>query len=102
MNSTMSNKNAALRWNQRAVGGQRSHAEPGSKKYFQDIADYRYGYETPFIPKFLLENLKRKKVLEIGVGNGIDAINIAQAGGIYSGIDITRKAYQFNARKLRN
>lgn len=84
-----SNENAARRWNTRAVGGQRSNVKPGSPDYFEQIKKYRYGYETPFIPRLLCHCEPEQKVLEIGVGNGIDAVEFASRGAEYFGIDIT-------------
>lgn len=88
--NNMSNKNAAKRWNEWAVGSQRSNSPKGSKEYFDDIKRYRYGYETPFIPRLLCNNVENKSVLEIGVGNGIDGVSMAENGALYSGIDITK------------
>ena len=84
----ISNKNAKKRWNDWAVGSQRSNAPKGSKEYFYDIEQYRYGYETPFIPKLLCSNVNHKSVLEIGVGNGIDAVTLSKNGAEYSGIKV--------------
>ena len=89
MDSNTSNLHAKIRWNRAAVGSQRSNADKGTKKYFEDIKTYRYGYETPFIPRLLLQHVNNKEVLEIGVGNGIDAVEIANNGGKYTGLDIT-------------
>ena len=84
-----SNVNAAKRWNKSAVGSQRSQSPKGTLKYFQEIENYRYGYETPFIPSLLCDNVKGKKILEIGVGNGIDAKTLIKNGASYTGLDIT-------------
>jgi len=80
---TTSNTNASRRWNTKAVGGQRSHFPPGSPEYFQQIREYRYGYETLFIPSPLLTCDEGEKVLEIGVVNGIDVVELANNGAEY-------------------
>ena len=86
-----SNVQARKTWEQKAVGSQRSAAHKGSRQYFEDIRNYRYGYETPFIPRvFGFKQLSGKSVLEIGVGNGIDAIEMVRHGAVYSGLDITQ------------
>lgn len=85
-----SNERATKRWDTYAVGAQRSNADSGTKKYFQDIRNYRYGYETPFIPKLLMKDVKDKSVLEIGVGNGIDACELISRGAAYTGLDICK------------
>ena len=85
-----SNKAARGTWEKRAVGGHRSQSDKFSQDYFSEITKYRYCYETPFIPKvFNFHNLNGKKVLEVGVGHGIDAVSMIDHGATYSGIDIT-------------
>ena len=86
-----SNEAARLTWNAKAVGAQRADAPRGSKEYFEQIRAYRYGYETPWIPRiFRFAELRGKRVLEIGVGNGIDGVEMAKSGVEYHGVDITR------------
>ena len=85
-----SNDQARKTWELKAVGCQRSMAPKGSAQYFSDIREYRYGYETPFIPReFEFSQMAGKQVLEIGVGNGIDAVEMARCGACYTGLDIT-------------
>ncbi len=98
----ISNQNAKKRWNDWAVGSQRSSSIKGSKEYFEDIKQYRYGYETPFIPRLLCLNVNNKEVLEIGVGNGIDGITLVENGAKYSGIDITENHIQLTKQNFTN
>jgi len=98
----ISNENAKKRWNDWAVGSQRSKSLKGSVDYYEDIKQYRYGYETPFIPKLLCSDVNSKKVLEIGVGNGIDAITLVENGAKYSGIDITENHIQLAKQNFLN
>ena len=85
-----SNRRARATWENKAVGSHRSSASKGSFEYFRQIRNYRYGYETPFISEvFEFDGLKGKQVLEIGVGNGIDAVEMMVNGATYTGIDIT-------------
>jgi 2-polyprenyl-3-methyl-5-hydroxy-6-metoxy-1,4-benzoquinol methylase len=86
-----SNRQARSTWERRAVAEHRSRAPKGTAQYFEQIRAYRYGYETPFIPEFFgFSGLKGKRVLEIGVGNGIDAVEMLRHGAIYTGIDVTQ------------
>lgn len=81
------------------MGSQRAVAAAGTREYFEQIRAYRYGYETPFIPGFFdFAGLAGKKVLEIGVGNGIDAVEMMCNGAIYSGIDITQNHLKLTRR----
>ena len=97
-----SNAAAKATWNAIAVGSQRAEgAAAGSEEYFQRIRKYRYEYETPFIPAWIRDaNLSERNVLEIGVGNGIDAVDIIRNGARYHGIDITRNHLVLTARNL--
>jgi len=93
------NSAAQRTWNATPVGSQRSIAEPGTLQYFQDLRAYRYGYETPFIPRFFrFGDMAGKSVLEVGVGNGIDAAEIAEAGARYTGIDVTARHLELTRR----
>lgn len=94
-----SNRRARHTWENKAVGSQRATSPAGSLGYFEEIRSYRYGYETPFIPRFFrFAELANKRVLEIGVGNGIDALEMMRGGAIYSGIDITRNHLDLTRR----
>lgn len=96
-----SDRHARIRWENRAVGFQRAGGAPkGSVEYFENIRAYRYGYETPFIPRLLTRDLWNKRVLEIGVGTGIDASEIVRNGGIYTGLDITGNHIEPTRRNL--
>jgi SAM-dependent methyltransferase len=85
-------------WSRVPVGSQRSPAPAGSAQYFADLRAYRYGYETPFIPHFFgFERMAGRRVLEIGVGNGIDAVEMARCGAIYTGVDVTPRHLELTA-----
>jgi SAM-dependent methyltransferase len=87
----VSNEAARNTWEARAVGEQRATAPKGTPEYFKQIRSYRYGYETPWISRlFEFEKLSGKSVLEVGVGHGIDGVEMALCGAKYHGIDITR------------
>jgi SAM-dependent methyltransferase len=80
------------------VGSQCSSAPAGSAQYFADLRAYRYGYETPFIPRvFAFEHMAGCRVLEIGIGNGIDAVEMARNGAIYTGVDVTPRHLELTA-----
>ena len=50
-------------WSRVPVGSSRSRAAPGSAQYFSDLRDYRYSYETPFIPRmFGFERMARRSL----------------------------------------
>lgn len=89
--AAQSNDAARNTWERLAVGELRASAPKGTPEYFAQLRAYRYGYETPFIPRaFEFARLRGKRVLEIGVGNGVDGVEMASAGAIYTGVDITQ------------
>jgi SAM-dependent methyltransferase len=93
-----SNDPAVRLWTRVPVGSSRSRAAEGSAQYFADLRTYRYGYETPFIPRlFGFERMTGCRVLEIGVGNGIDAVEMARKGAIYTGVDVTPRHLELTA-----
>lgn len=86
-----SNLKARSTWERKAVGSHRAEgAESGTPEYYASIRAYRYGYETPFIPDFFdFAGMTGQRVLEVGIGNGIDAVEMMRNGAHYTGIDIT-------------
>jgi len=94
-----SNQQARATWESKAVGSHRAKAPAGTAAYYEQIRAYRYGYETPFIPEFFgFSGLAGKRVLEVGVGNGIDAVEMMRHGALYTGIDITRNHLDLTRR----
>jgi 2-polyprenyl-3-methyl-5-hydroxy-6-metoxy-1,4-benzoquinol methylase len=90
--AAQSNQAAQTTWNEQPVGSQRSKSPVGTPEFFREVRAYRYGYETPWIPDvFRFAELRDKRVLEIGVGLGIDASEMIRSGAIYTGLDVTRR-----------
>ena len=99
----LSNEAAKRTWGGKPVGAQRTKSPPGSPAYFDEIREYRYGYETPFIPElFRFAEMGAKRVLEIGVGQGIDAVEMAKHGAVYHGLDITKEHLELTRQNLTN
>lgn len=87
-----SNARSRATWEKKPVGSQRARAVEGSAEYFEQIRQYRYGYESPWLLEtFAFSTLRDKRVLEIGVGLGIDACELIRAGARYTGVDITAR-----------
>jgi len=103
MDALLSNARARGTWEAKAVGQQRAVSSKGSAGYFEEIRAYRYGYETPFIPRlFQFEKMNGKSVLEIGVGNGIDAVEMARHGAKYTGLDVTANHLELTRQNFRH
>jgi len=67
--------------------------------FFKRYDDYRYTTESHILSNLDRIDLRNKKVLEIGLGQGADAEQIARRGGLYSGVDLTDEAV--NRTKMR-
>ena len=84
MDKNKSNISAIKTRSKYPVGGHRSLAPIGTEEYYLKLKNHRYNYETPFIlDTFHFKDLGNKEVLEIGVGNGIDAVEMMRNGAIY-------------------
>jgi SAM-dependent methyltransferase len=100
--SNASNESARATWDERPVGSQRSRAARGSREFFAEVTNYRYGYETPWIASvFGFSEMTDKRVLEIGVGLGIDACEMVRNGARYTGLDITAAHLELAGSNLR-
>lgn len=76
-------------WNANPCQSDLSHAEERIR-YFQEIADKRYGgreWHVPTVAKF--DAYRGKDVLEIGCGIATDGLQFAKNGANYVGVDLT-------------
>lgn len=62
--------------------------------FFARYDNYRYAKEQHILANLDRIDLKDKKILEIGLGQGADSEQIARRGGIFSGVDLTREAVE--------
>jgi len=60
--------------------------------YFINYDRFKYSYEPHILDEIKKIDFRGKRVLEIGVGQGAEAQKIIEAGGIYSGIDLTEES----------
>ncbi|MGB9680636.1 MAG: class I SAM-dependent methyltransferase [Minisyncoccia bacterium] len=92
---------AIEQWTKHPIGAHVAKHSEGSKEFFNEIADFRYKIECPWLrPTFKFEQYKDKRVLEVGVGDGIDHLELAKAGAILTGIDITPKSIELTKQNL--
>lgn len=75
-------------WNNNPVGNNFVKYE-NSKEFFIKYDEFRYKTEGHIIDELDSLNLKNKKVLEIGLGQGSDSQKLIERGAIYYGIDLT-------------
>jgi 2-polyprenyl-3-methyl-5-hydroxy-6-metoxy-1,4-benzoquinol methylase len=77
----------------------RAYFEEIDRRFFQSAAEFMPPARTPFDAVIDFPGLKRKDVLEIGVGSGTHAQLLATAAGSFTGIDLTEHA--ISATKAR-
>lgn len=88
-------RGAQKQWNARACG-----ELPGDKQsvaYFDAVARDRYEQQPWMHEYFRYERFAGKHVLEIGIGQGTDMMQFAQAGAICHGVDITENHLKLTA-----
>lgn len=88
--------NAQKQWNARACG-----ELPGDKQslnYFDAVACDRYAQQPWMHEYFRFERFAGQHVLEIGIGQGTDMMQFAQAGAVCHGVDITDNHLKLTAR----
>jgi 2-polyprenyl-3-methyl-5-hydroxy-6-metoxy-1,4-benzoquinol methylase len=85
-------------WDGRPCNIRHSNKELGSKEYFKEVTNKKYFVEPHIIPFANFSEWKGKKVLEIGCGLGTASQSFAEAGAIYTGVDISQTSLDL-ARK---
>lgn len=87
-------------WNNESCG-ELLYLDGDSRKDYLRQSNIRYDLE-PYILDFAgFDQLKDKKVLEIGTGLGADHQKFSEAGAILYGIDLTRRAVEHSQRRFR-
>jgi len=79
-------------WNAEACG---SHFVPEfreKREFFLDYMEFRYRTEWHIPLMIPFSDFKGKNVLEIGCGNGADAVMFVNNGATYTGVDLTKAA----------
>lgn len=80
--------------------GTRYGSSSSTKERLDEIEKARYGLE-PFIPEFAdFASGRGKKVLEIGVGAGVDFANWIKCGANATGVDLTEAAVKLTRQRL--
>ena len=75
-------------WDQNPVGSNFIEYLSG-KKFYEDYDSFRYRTEGHILSELDQIDFKGKRVLEIGLGQGADSMQIIKRGAVYYGIDLT-------------
>lgn len=78
-------------WNEQPVGSNFVAYEQ-DKSFYEKYDTFRYGTEGHILTELDSIDFKNKKVLEIGLGQGADSMQIIDRGAIYYGIDLTEES----------
>jgi len=76
------------------VGGLRERFGGDYEKFFTDYDMFRYQTENHLPACFDALNVKGKRVLEIGLGEGADAESLIRRGANWSGVDLTAESIE--------
>jgi ubiquinone/menaquinone biosynthesis C-methylase UbiE len=75
-------------WDQNPVGSNFVEYRSG-KEFYEEYDRFRYATEGHILQELDDIDFKDKKVLEIGLGQGADSMQIINRGALYYGIDLT-------------
>jgi SAM-dependent methyltransferase len=79
-------------WGTEACGSHFVAAQRGTPEFYANFRRLRYSTEWHLLSMVPFAEQYGKKLLEIGCGNGADAVLFAQAGARYTGVDLTEAA----------
>jgi len=87
-------------WNQEPCGTHWVQSEKYSRRYFDEIEDYRYKKEPEIFSFAQFSRFNGKRVLEVGIGAGTDFLQWVRSGAEAYGIDITPESIKHVEKRL--
>ena len=87
-------------WNRRACGTEGSSSVKYSRKYFDELEDYKYSLEPEIFSFTQFTRFHGKKILEVGIGTGTEFLQWVRAGAKAYGIDLTKEAVEHVKNRL--
>lgn len=78
-------------WNDNPVGSNFVAYEK-TRSFYENYDSFRYRTEGHILEELDKLDLKNKKTLEIGLGQGADSMQIIDRGAVYYGIDLTEES----------
>jgi SAM-dependent methyltransferase len=76
------------------VGGLKGRFGGDYEKFFTDYDQFRYSVERHLPACFDALNVRGKRVLEIGLGQGADSESLIRRGATWSGVDLTAESVE--------
>ena len=90
MNAKNFKSRSVIQWNKTPCGSSTLKNKKGTREFFEEVIKYRYKVYAPWLRKIISkEDVKNKKLLEVGCGMGADLLEFAKNGAICTGIDLT-------------
>lgn len=89
--SSNANSNIKQFWNENPVGSNFIDYKQ-DKSFYESYDEFRYRTEGHILDEFDRIDFKDKKILEIGLGQGADSMQLINRGAIYYGIDLTEES----------
>ncbi|HSE32687.1 MAG TPA: class I SAM-dependent methyltransferase [Pyrinomonadaceae bacterium] len=87
-------------WQEHPCGTKFAEAAPGSRRFFELVAEHRYRKEWHIPAAAGFAKTKGLRILEIGCGLGTDGAQFAEAGADYTGIDLTEAAIELAQKRF--
>ncbi len=87
-------------WNQESCGTEVAASTKFSRRYFEEIEEYRYSTEPEIFPFAQFTRFRDQKILEVGIGAGTDFIQWVRAGAKAHGVDLTKEAVEHARKRL--
>ena len=87
-------------WDENTCGLIENNENLSKKEYFDQLSKIRYAAYSGIKKYAPFNNYKNKKVLEVGLGAGSDAVEFIKGGANYYGIDVTKKSVNFLRERL--
>jgi SAM-dependent methyltransferase len=88
-------------WQAHPCGTKFSDAEMGTREFFERVEAHRYKKEWHIPSAADFASTKGLRVLEIGCGLGTDGAQFAEAGAIYTGVDLTEAAIELARKRFQ-
>ena len=87
-------------WDARPCNVRHSDKPVGTREYYDEVERKKFTAE-PHIPSFCeFDRWRGKRVLEIGAGIGTMAINFAQAGADYTGVELSEESLKLTKQRF--